>query len=129
MNSSSPPPPGLPTSLLNDSWWLIPEDRKPTTVILPFPDRKQEQAERGGNSDEIAVHSSRQQAALPKVLRRGAVGVGLALLFLRKLLKVLGCLKQLLTGLVDHDLLDNGSDFLRLPAILGGFLKMIGGHD
>ena len=49
--------------------------------------------------------------------------MSLALLVLRELLKVLGCLKQLLAGLVDRDLLDNGPDFLRLPAILGSFLK------
>ena len=54
--------------------------------------------------------------------------MSLALFFLRKLLKVLCCLKQLLAGLVDRDLLDNGPDFLRLPAILGSFLKAIDRH-
>ena len=54
--------------------------------------------------------------------------MSLALFFPRKLLKVLGCLKQLLAGLVDRDLLDNGPDFLRLPAILGSFLKAIDRH-
>ena len=65
---------------------------------------------------------------LPEVFRRGVVGVSLALFFLRKLLKVLGCLKQLLAGLVDRNLLDNGPDFLRLPAILGSFLKIVDRH-
>ena len=54
--------------------------------------------------------------------------MSLALLVLRELLKGLGCLKQLLAGLVDRDLLDNGPDFLRLPAILGSFLKVIDRH-
>jgi hypothetical protein len=82
---------------------------------------------------EIIIGTARTcfhcQTDLPEILRRGAVGVSLALLFLRKLLKVLGCLKQLLTGLVDRDLLDNGPDFLRLPAILGSSIKSIDRHD
>jgi hypothetical protein len=55
--------------------------------------------------------------------------VTLAPFFPREILKVLGCLKELLTGLADSDRLNDGSDFLRLPAILGSFLKVIGRHD
>jgi hypothetical protein len=51
--------------------------------------------------------------------RLRAVGVSLALFFLREFLKMLGCLKELLTGLGDPDLLNKGSDLLRLPAVLG----------
>lgn len=44
--------------------------------------------------------------------------MSLALLFLRQRLKALGCLKKLLAGIVDRDLLDNCPDLLRLPAVL-----------
>jgi hypothetical protein len=65
MNSSIQSTPGLPTRLLNDGWWLSQEDNKPTAVILLFPERRKDRAKGNKNSDEIAVHSSQQQADLP----------------------------------------------------------------
>jgi hypothetical protein len=50
-------------------------------------------------------------------LRLGAVGLSPALLFLRVSFKARGGLKELLAGLIDRELLDNGPDLLRLMAI------------
>jgi len=65
MNSSIQSPPGLPTRLLKDGWWLSQEDNKPTAVILPFPQKQKDRAEENKNSDGIAVHSSQKQADFP----------------------------------------------------------------
>jgi hypothetical protein len=54
--------------------------------------------------------------------------VSLALLFLREFFEVLGCPKELRAGFVDPNLLNNGSDLLRLPAILGSLGKSMDGH-
>jgi hypothetical protein len=51
-------------------------------------------------------------------LRARAVGLSPALLFVRQRLKALGCLKELIAGLVDRERLNYGPDLLRLPAIL-----------
>jgi hypothetical protein len=45
-----------------------------------------------------------------------------ALLFLRERFKALGRLKELFTGLIDREFLDNGPDLLRLIAILRRFV-------
>ena len=54
--------------------------------------------------------------------------MSLALLFSREFFKVLGGLKELLACFVDCDPLDNGPNFLCLPAILGSFRKLLDRH-
>jgi hypothetical protein len=78
----------------------------------------------GGSALKSSSHPRASVGTVADALRvrLSAIGVSLALLCPCQCLQVLGCLKELLACLVDRDLFDSSTDFLRLTAVLRRFV-------